>query len=83
MKGTHLGLPPPVSLYLQVGAPLSHTELRLEAVPEMGYSPENADAPSGEVCHPWGQGVWILGSRSRSMQMPPAARSVIPGVRVP
>ncbi|GAX79708.1 hypothetical protein CEUSTIGMA_g7149.t1 [Chlamydomonas eustigma] len=33
-----------------VGAPLGHTELRLEAVPEMGYSPADASAPAGEIC---------------------------------
>ena len=35
---------------LQVGPPLAHTELRLEAVPEMGYSPDDASGASGEVC---------------------------------
>ena len=37
---------------LQVGPPLAHTELRLEAVPEMGYSPDDASGASGEVY--WG-----------------------------
>mmetsp|Transcript_33119 Transcript_33119/g.84069 ORF Transcript_33119/g.84069 Transcript_33119/m.84069 type:complete len:672 (-) Transcript_33119:449-2464(-) len=32
-----------------VGPPLPHTELRLEAVPDMGYDPL-ADPPRGEVC---------------------------------
>lgn len=32
-----------------VGPPMPHTELRLEAVPEMGYDP-TADPPRGEVC---------------------------------
>lgn len=35
-----------------VGLPLPGVDMRLEAVPELGYLPSDKNAPKGEVCEP-------------------------------
>lgn len=44
-----VGIPDEISLIGTVGPPSVYSEIRLEEVPEMGYSPF-AEPPCGEIC---------------------------------